>query len=132
MDIFEFELRYKAYAGLNRFCKLSRDEKTLIEMVSLTSKGIPDKVLQEISPEELKTLTRATYTGFKKDFLEENNEFSDSFTKEEYYYPLSDYIERLEYELKVVKEMGFNTYMLVVSDFTMWAKNNSIMVGPGR
>lgn len=132
MDIFEFELRYKAYAGLNRFCKLSRDEKTLIEMVSLTSKGIPDKVLQEISPEELKTLTRATYTRFKKDFLEENNEFSDSFTKDEYYYPLSDYIERLEYELKVVKEMGFNTYMLVVSDFTMWAKKNSIMVGPGR
>jgi DNA polymerase-3 subunit alpha len=45
---------------------------------------------------------------------------------------LGDYIERLEYELKVIKEMGFNSYFLIVSDYVRWAKNNTISVGPGR
>ncbi len=132
MDIFEFELRYKAYTGLNQLCKFSRDTKMLIQMVATTDKGIADKVLQELNPQELKEITRGTYTVFKHDFIRQNTEFSDTFTKEQYYYPLAEYIERLEYELKVIKEMGFNTYILVVSDFTSWAKNNNIMVGPGR
>lgn len=132
MDIFEFELRYKAYAGLNRFCKLWRDEKNLINMVAITKKGSPDKALQEISPEELKSLTRDTYTSYKHNYISAHNDFTDFFSQSDFYYPLSEYIERLEYELKVVKEMWFNTYMLVVSDFTSRAKNNNIMVGPGR
>lgn len=40
--------------------------------------------------------------------------------------------ERLEYELKVVDEMGFNTYFLIVHDFVKYAKDNDILVGPGR
>ncbi len=40
--------------------------------------------------------------------------------------------ERLEYELKVVDEMGFNTYFLIVHDFVKFAKDNDILVGPGR
>ncbi|MBP7008101.1 hypothetical protein KBB05_05350 [Patescibacteria group bacterium] len=43
---------------------------------------------------------------------------------------LVDYIERLEYELKVIKEMGFNSYLLVVADFINRAKSNHIPVGP--
>ena len=132
MDIFEFELRYKAYTGLNRLCKLSRDEKFLMSMVATTDKGTSEKALQELSPQELKEITRDTYTVFKKETLSQNTDFSETFTQEEFFYPLHEYIDRLEYELKVIKEMGFNTYMLVVSDFCSWAKNNSIMVGPGR
>lgn len=132
MDIFEFELRYKAYAGLNRICKLWRDSTTIIDMVRLSSKWTPEKALQDISPEELKTLTKATYTVFKHNYINKHSTFLDTFTKDEFHYPLSDYIERLEYELKVIKEMWFNTYMLVVSDFTTRSKNNSIMVGPWR
>lgn len=132
MDIFEFELRYNAYTGLVRLCRLSRDEKMIITMVATTEKGVPQRSLQEISPEELKNLTKDTYTKKKVDILTHHQEFTDTFTKEEFYYPLAEYIERLEYELKVIKEMGFNTYMLVVSDFTTRSKNNSIMVGPGR
>ena len=132
MDIFEFELRYKAYTGLNRLCKLSRDEKFLMSMVATTDKGTSEKALQELSPQELKEITRDTYTIFKKETLSQNTDFSETFTQEEFFYPLHEYIDRLEYELKVIKEMGFNTYMLVVSDFCSWAKNNSIMVGPGR
>ena len=132
MDLFEFELRYKAYAGLNRICKLWRDSKIIIDMVRISNKWTPEKALQEISPEELKTLTKATYTPFKHTYIKDHSSFVDTFTKDEFYYPLGDYIERLEYELKVIKEMWFNTYMLVVSDFTTRSKNNSIMVGPWR
>lgn len=132
MDIFEFELRYKAYTGLNRVCKLWRAQDIIIDMVRLSTEWKPDKALQDISPDELKILTTKTYTKSKQNIIEKEKEFTDSFSVWEFYYPLSNYIERLEYELKVVKEMWFNTYMLVVSDFTTWAKNNSIMVWPGR
>lgn len=42
------------------------------------------------------------------------------------------YRERLEYELKVILEMGFPSYFLIVQDFINWAKNHGIPVGPGR
>ncbi|HAE62595.1 MAG TPA: DNA polymerase III subunit alpha [Eubacteriaceae bacterium] len=40
--------------------------------------------------------------------------------------------ERLEYELGVIHEMGYNDYFLIVWDFIKYAKDNGIMVGPGR
>jgi DNA polymerase-3 subunit alpha len=42
------------------------------------------------------------------------------------------YRERLEHEIKVILEMGFPGYFLIVADFIMWAKANDIPVGPGR
>lgn len=43
-----------------------------------------------------------------------------------------EYQERLIYELKVIEEMGFSNYFLVVYDFIRFAKKNKILVGPGR
>jgi len=43
-----------------------------------------------------------------------------------------DYLRRLEYEMKVIREMGFPAYFLVVADFINYAKDNDIPVGPGR
>ena len=40
--------------------------------------------------------------------------------------------ERLEYELKVIGQMGFAGYFLIVKDFIDYAKNKNIPVGPGR
>ncbi|MEE1516918.1 MAG: DNA polymerase III subunit alpha, partial [Lachnospiraceae bacterium] len=40
--------------------------------------------------------------------------------------------ERLDYELRVIKSMGFIDYFLIVWDFIHYAKENDIMVGPGR
>lgn len=40
--------------------------------------------------------------------------------------------ERLSYELSVIKEMGFSDYFLIVWDFINYAKENNIVVGPGR
>jgi DNA polymerase-3 subunit alpha len=42
------------------------------------------------------------------------------------------YLERLEYELGVIKDMQFPGYFLVVADFINYAKRNGIPVGPGR
>ena len=40
--------------------------------------------------------------------------------------------ERLRFELKTIREMGFADYFLIVSDFVGFAKRNGIGVGPGR
>jgi DNA polymerase-3 subunit alpha len=42
------------------------------------------------------------------------------------------YVERLEYELKMIQQMGFSTYFLVVWDYIKFARDNDIPVGPGR
>lgn len=42
------------------------------------------------------------------------------------------YKERLEYELSVIKDMGFVDYFLIVYDYVKFAKKNGIYVGPGR
>ncbi len=40
--------------------------------------------------------------------------------------------ERVNYELEVIFNKGYETYFLVVQDFVNWAKDNGISVGPGR
>ncbi|MGI6084137.1 MAG: DNA polymerase III subunit alpha [Acetivibrionales bacterium] len=41
-------------------------------------------------------------------------------------------LERLEYELSVIEQMGYVDYFLIVWDFIKYARDNGIMVGPGR
>ncbi|HEY3462618.1 MAG TPA: DNA polymerase III subunit alpha [Gaiellaceae bacterium] len=40
--------------------------------------------------------------------------------------------ERLQFELKTIKEMGFSDYFLIVADLIGFAKRNGVSVGPGR
>jgi DNA polymerase-3 subunit alpha len=40
--------------------------------------------------------------------------------------------ERLQFELKTIREMGFADYFLIVWDFIAFAKRNGVSVGPGR
>ncbi|QBP40666.1 DNA polymerase III subunit alpha [Paenisporosarcina antarctica] len=42
------------------------------------------------------------------------------------------YKDRLEMELKVINQMGYADYFLIVADFMEYAKNNQILTGPGR
>jgi DNA polymerase-3 subunit alpha len=42
------------------------------------------------------------------------------------------YRERLDMELKVICQMGFAGYFLIVADFIRWARLNAVPVGPGR
>ncbi len=49
-------------------------------------------------------------------------------------YPKEDSqaVERLKYELSIIQKTGFASYFLIVQDFVNWAKENRIVVGPGR
>lgn len=44
----------------------------------------------------------------------------------------SEYMDRLNKELNVINEMGFNDYFLIVYDYVLYAKKHNILVGPGR
>ncbi len=46
--------------------------------------------------------------------------------------PPAEAVERLEFELGVIEEMGFSSYFLIVWDFIRYAKENGVAVGPGR
>jgi len=46
--------------------------------------------------------------------------------------PNKKILDRLNYELGVIKQTGFASYFLIVQDFVNWAKENRIVVGPGR
>ncbi len=61
-------------------------------------------------------LREICFTGLRKRFAEVTEELE----------------ERLDYELSVIKSMGFEPYFLIVWDFVKYAKEQGIMVGPGR
>ncbi len=52
--------------------------------------------------------------------------------KKDQFSNIEDAKTRLDYELSVVSQTGFAGYFLIVQDFVNWAKNNRIVVGPGR
>ena len=68
--------------------------------------------------------------------FEGENEFLAHLTYEgakEKYGEITDEIkERLDYELSVIKDMGFPGYFLIVQDFTREARNRGVWLGPGR
>jgi DNA polymerase-3 subunit alpha len=74
-------------------------------------------------------LKKDSFDGLKQKFLkifkiEENDlETNENFLK---------YKDRLDHELKIIIEMKYPSYFLIVSDYIKWAKSNDIPVGPGR
>ncbi len=47
-------------------------------------------------------------------------------------HPRSEYLERLNYELLVIGQMGYSDYFLIVQDYVNYARSADIPVGPGR
>ena len=45
---------------------------------------------------------------------------------------LESYKKRLDHECKIIIDMGYPSYFLIVADFINWAKSNGVPVGPGR
>ena len=74
-------------------------------------------------------LTKESEKGLKNKFLKIfkiNNE--NLLTNKQF----AIYKDRLDHELKIIIEMKYASYFLIVSDYIKWAKNNDIPVGPGR
>lgn len=128
MDIRECELRLKAYQWLTTLIGwVTASEESLFSLVQKKTGGDLPHALQSCSVDELRDATKATYTAHKKQFIKDAEGHLLASWK-----TYAEYIERLEYELKVVQEMGYNTYFLVVQDYINRARTNTIMVGPGR
>ena len=87
--------------------------KPILPNISSDKEGNADEILIKESHEGLKN-------KFDKYF---ENKLDDRYKK---------YKERLDHELKIIGEMNYSSYFLIVSNYIKWAKNNDIPVGPGR
>ncbi len=68
----------------------------------------------------------------RKSFEEKKEMLIKKYNSGKLKHPIKDYEERLEKEIKIIKDMKFTGYFLIVWDFIQYAKKNSIPVGPGR
>ena len=92
--------------------------KPVLPNISSEKEGSADEILKKDSLEGLKE-------KFLKVFKIEKNDLKndDKFLR---------YKDRLDHELKIIIEMKYPSYFLIVSDYIKWAKKNDIPVGPGR
>lgn len=114
----EWYLRYLSYVGLNWRYDAGFSQETIFDLVQKTDMPGLQKKLTETSPEELKSLSLTYYSHKKLEIL-------SSLSQD-----IQDKIQRLEYELVVVHEMGFDAYFLIVADYIGWARTHDIPVGP--
>ena len=92
--------------------------KPILPNISSAKNMNADEILAQNSTDGLK---EKFFSVFKinKDDLISNKDFIK-------------YKIRLDHELKIITEMKYSSYFLIVSDYIKWAKNNDIPVGPGR
>jgi len=70
------------------------------------------------------TLRRLAFAGLENRIAKGHVTFG-AHTREEY-------VSRMEYELSVIHQMGYDDYFLIVQDYVTYAKSKDIPVGPGR
>jgi len=92
--------------------------KPVLPNISSEKGGSADEILKKDSLD-----------GLKDKFLKVFNIEEKNFDKNEVFLKYKD---RLDHELKIIIEMKYPSYFLIVSDYIKWAKNNDIPVGPGR
>jgi DNA polymerase III subunit alpha len=92
--------------------------KPILPNISSEKEGRADEVLKNESLDGLKNKFLKVFK-IKTEDIEANTNFIK-------------YKVRLDHELKIIIEMKYPSYFLIVSDYIKWAKNNDIPVGPGR
>lgn len=95
------------------------DDKITEEIIGLCDLNIDEKqeILKYSDSDSYKLLKEKIIEGTKK-------RFGSSIPKM--------YLDRIKYELDVINKMGFCDYFLIVYDYVKYAKENNILVGPGR
>jgi DNA polymerase-3 subunit alpha len=118
----EMETYFRGYphavehtAGIAERCRVEFDFKTY----HFPRYSVPDETL---SADDL--FERRVRKGFEKRWEQILQRRPDADIRE--------YRDRLEYEIQVIRDMGFPGYFLIVSDFIHYAKSHDIPVGPGR
>lgn len=109
------------------------------EMIELFS-DIPEAVENTVEIAKKCNLQLDLGKVFLPNFPTPNNISVEEYLKSQVFTGLEErkinynkeYNDRLEYELKIINQMGFAGYFLIVADFISWAKKHEIPVGPGR
>ena len=115
------------------------DKNEKIENISnienVTFEIIQDKIIEQIinkinlnldhKEEILKYSNEDSYKLLKQKIVEGTKiKFGETVPK--------IYLDRLKYELEIINKMGFCDYFLIVHDYVKYAKDQKILVGPGR
>jgi len=95
----------------------------------LPSKPILPNISSDKSGNADETLISDSEEGLIEKFLNEFNIQKENIKSNSKYLI---YKKRLDHELKIIIEMKYSSYFLIVSDYIKWAKKNDIPVGPGR
>ena len=95
-----------------------RFSKPLLPNISSEKDGSADEILKKESFDGLKDKFLKIFKIEEKKLIT-NNDFII-------------YKDRLDHELRIIIEMKYPSYFLIVSDYIKWAKKNDIPVGPGR
>jgi DNA polymerase-3 subunit alpha len=123
--------------------------KSQVEMSALFA-DIPEALANTLQIAKRCNLTLTLGKNYLPDFPTPNHESLDDYLTQqsmiglnarlEQLYPdvakrqskRDTYENRLTFECKIINQMGFAGYFLIVADFINWAKNNGVPVGPGR
>ncbi len=115
------EEQRKMYAG---YAKAIRQSLTFIDAcdlrIDLSNLHLPKYPLKD--KDAYQKLIELTDKGLKRRLMQ-NHLYKENF---------SHYKERLDYELQIIHQMGYEDYFLIVWDFVLYAKKQGILVGPGR
>ena len=87
-------------------------------------------VFQKEGQSEPDMLRQQTLTGLDNRLKE--SVYTEHMSEQERGVIAKRYHDRVNFELKVIIDMGFSGYFLIVAEFIHWAKTNQIPVGPGR
>jgi len=117
------------YLSDDNLTKVEQSNQNLTKIANAVNFNLFANVKQHLM--EFKTPNRLPQNVFIQQLTKQA---LDSYFK---YYHLDQnqydkYLTRLKYELKIIEEMNFVNYFLVVWDYVKYAKENNIMVGPGR
>ncbi len=96
----------------------SNSSKPLLPKIDSDKESSADKILESQAVSGLEE-------KFKKNLIKfnENDNENEIFAK---------YKKRLNHEIKIIIQMNYSSYFLIVSDYIKWSKKNDIPVGPGR
>ena len=105
------------------FADLPEAVKNTVEIAKRCSfkANVREPILPKFADNEVEVLRLQAAEGLNKRLSK-----IEPVTSEE------EYKKRLDFELKIIEEMGFPGYFLIVADFIKWAKSRGIPVGPGR
>ncbi len=94
-----------------------------------SSKPLLPEITSDKDNNSEKILENQAFEGLNAKFKNNFVKILENQKKEEIY---EEYKNRLNHEIKIINQMKYSSYFLIVSDYIKWSKKNDIPVGPGR